>query len=805
MRSFWNDLTFGVRTQLQTPVATAVVMATLAFGIAANVVAFALIDTFFLRPLSVRQPGRLVRIYSSSPGGMQYFTVSYGDYADMRARTGVFERVVVEEPVPLTLGVAGSYERVWGARVSHDYFAMLGVTPASGRFFTQEEEAPGAAPVAVIGHGLWRRAFGGRDVIGDTMTVQGQRVTIVGIAGERFHGTTLGLFPDLWLPVIRDPETVLARGGGRFFVLARLQPGKSVAEANAALDLLAHRLERTYATNRGVRFPVLPESHGRVHPSARGGFLGVSGVFLVVAILVLVLACTNVAAILLARGLSRRAEIAVRLALGATRGRIVRQLLIESCSVAAVAGITGIALAWMAMDVLSTMPLPTARGAPIAFAIGVDGRILSFSVLVAAVSTILFGLAPALTASRGELVPALKNEAAGAGLRSTQVRDVLIAMQVALSIVLLIAGGLFLRSLQHALRIDPGFDPDDVVVASVDLTPRSGAGAPAQFWRRLVDHLVVLPHTRAATLADRVPFEINITVMRVAPEGGAPSSDDTWPAINYAIVHEGYFETLRIPLLEGREFSRHDGASAPAVIVVNDVLARRFWPGTTAVGRRLLAADGTSYEVVGVARSLKYLTLGEEPTPYIYRPLAQTGAPTMTLIVRTAADPTSLIRELRPAVRAVDDNVAVYNIETMTDRMRLAYLPATSGAAVLTLMSIVALLLTAVGLYGTVYYAVGRRTHEIGIRRALGAQQAGIVWLVVSRVTLFAVAGLAVGAAAGLISSRALRTLLYDVDPFDHLVIAFAPIVMVSVCTIAASVPAWRAAHIDPAVALRRE
>jgi HAMP domain-containing protein len=385
MRSFWNDLTFGVRTQLQTPVATAAVIATLAFGIAANVVAFALIDSFFLRPLPVREPERLVRIYSSSPGGMQYFTVSYGDYADMRVLTSVFERVVVEEPVPLTLGVAGSYERVWGARVSHDYFAMLGVAPARGRFFTQEEEAPGAAPVAVIGHGLWRRAFGGRDVLGDTMTVHGQRVTIVGIAGERFHGTTLGLFPDLWLPVIRDPETVLARGGGQFFVLARLQPGKSVAEANTALDLLAHRLEGEYAKNRGVRFPVLPESHGRVHPSARAGFLGVSGVFLVVAILVLVLACTNVAAILLARGFSRRAEIAVRLALGATRGRIAGETVRPLAATCGLGIAMGVALLVSARSVLQAVMVPPPGVAyPSLWFVGATAAVVLFAALALA-------------------------------------------------------------------------------------------------------------------------------------------------------------------------------------------------------------------------------------------------------------------------------------------------------------------------------------------------------------------------------------------------------------------------------------
>jgi predicted permease len=804
--SFWKDLVFGVRTQLQTPAATVAVVLTLAVGIAANTLAFSLLNSFFLRPLPFRQPEQLVRIYSSSPGGMQYFTVSYGDYADMRALTRVFAGVALEEPVPLTLGVAGTYERVWGERVSHEYLCVLGVTPVAGRFFAEADTQPGAPPVAVVGHGLWRRAFAGRDVIGESLVLDGQRHTIVGVAPQRFHGANLGLFPDVWLPVVRDPATVAARGGGRFFVVARLQPGMTVADARAALDLLARRLEKTQPTNRGVRFTALPESHGRVHPMVRRGLLDFSSAFMAVAILVLVLACTNVAAILLARAVSRRREIAVRLALGATRGRIVRQLLIESASVSAVAGGIGIALAWAVIDVLSALPLPTARGAPIGFDLGIDAPVLGFNVLVTACSAMLFGLAPALTASRGDLVSALKNEPGGAGLRPALIRDVLIGAQVALSMVVLTGGGLFLRSLQNAHQIDLGFDPEGVAVASVDLSPRGyDAVGSTQFWRRLAEGIAALTGADAVTLADRVPFEVNITVMPVAADRSVPAPGEPWPSVNYAVVDAGYFETLRIPLVEGREFNAADADRASRVVIVNDVLARRFWPGTSAVGRRLVHRSGATYEIVGVARRLKYLTLGEEPTPYIYVPLAQSGAPSMTLIVRSSGNATTFLRELRAAVRAIDDVVPVYNLATMSDRMRLALLPATSGAAVLGVMSLVSLVLTAAGLYGTVAYAVGRRTHEIGVRRALGAQNSSIVWLAVQRVVVFATAGLGIGVVGGLVGSRTLRTILYGVDPADPFVFVVAPVVLTLVCVIAASVPAYRAASIDPATALRHE
>jgi predicted permease len=320
-----------------------------------------------------------------------------------------------------------------------------------------------------------------------------------------------------------------------------------------------------------------------------------------------------------------------------------------------------------------------------------------------------------------------------------------------------------------------------------------------------VERIAALPGADAVTLADRVPFEVNITVMPVAADRSVPAPGEPWPSVNYAVVDAGYFETLRIPLVEGREFNAGDTDKASPVVIVNDVLARRFWPGTSALGRRLVHRSGATYEIVGVARRLKYLTLGEEPTPYFYVPLAQSGAPSMTLIVRSSGNAGAFLRELRAAVRAIDDAVPVYNLATMTDRMRLARLPATSGAAVLGVMSLVSLVLTAVGLYGTVAYAVGRRTQEIGVRRALGAQNRSIVWLAVQRVVVFATAGLAIGVVGGLVGSRTLRAILYGVDPADPFVFVVAPVVLTLVCVVAASVPAYRAATIEPVAALRHE
>jgi predicted permease len=808
MPDLWKDLAYGVRTQLKTPAATAAVVVTLAFGIAASTVAFSLLNSFFIRPLPVREPERLVRIYTDYPDGPRHFTVSYPDYLDMRELDEVFEGVCAEEPVPLSLGDAGAYERVWGERVSPGYFSLLGVRPAHGRFFAADEDGvPGGAPLAVIGHGLWLRRFGeSRHVLGQTLLLNARSYVIIGVAPEGFQGTNLGLFPDVWLPVLPESETLGSREARGHFVMGRLKPDVTLEASRAALELLARRLAGSYpASNQGLRFGVLSEADGRIHPQARRGILGFSGVLLVVALLVLLLACANVAAVQLARTLSRQKEVALRLALGASRGRVVRQLLTEGAFLSLLAGGLGVALAWLVTGVLSAVPLPTARGAPLAFNLGLDARVLGFSVLVAASTAVLFGLTPALQASRFDLIALLKRGVAAPGARPSRLGSALVAVQVGLSMVLLIGSGLFLRSLVNAYRVDLGFDPTGVVVASVDLRPRgNGAEELMRSWRRLRGRVAAAPGIESVSLADRVPFEVNITTIAVAPEGHAPPAG-SWPTIDFAVVDAGYFETMRIPLLEGRDFSERDTDRTAPVAIVNDVLARRFWPGRSAVGRHLIPRAGRPYEVIGVARRSRYLTLGEPPKPYLYLPLGQGPAPTSTVVARGKGDATTLLRELREAVRSFDDTAALYDVATLSDRMRLAFLPATSGAGVLNVMALVALVLTSVGLYGTLAHTVQGRTHEIGVRRALGAQNLSIIWLVVKQELLPAGLGLTLGGILGFLASQLVSGLLYGIEATDLFAFGLAPAVLVVVCLLACWMPALRATRIEPAVALRHE
>jgi putative ABC transport system permease protein len=445
MRDLWKDLTFTSRMLLKTPAVTVTVIVTLAFCIAANSVAFSLMNSFFIRPLPVKDPEQLVRLYSSFASGFQHFTMSYPDYADMQQLTAVFSGVIVDEPAAVGLRLLGANKRLWASGVSGNYFSVLGVRTAHGRFFSPEEASKsGGDPVVVLSHGLWQRRFNGsREVLGETVIVNGMPCRVIGVAPKDFHGIHLGLRPELWLPIKMAGRD---RGARQYFATGRLQPGISIDEARAALDVLAHQLQQSYPdTNKGIRFTVLPESEGRVHPMARGSLLGFSGVLIAVAVLVLVVACANVACILLVRAASRRKEIGTRLALGATRGRIIRQFLTESALLSLFGGSFGLPLAWAVTRVLSAVHFPTR--VPLYFDVGLDARVLGFSLVVMVFAGVLFGLTPALEASKSDLVSMLRHGQSAAEWRRSRLRNPLVATQVALSTMLLIGAGTFLRSL----------------------------------------------------------------------------------------------------------------------------------------------------------------------------------------------------------------------------------------------------------------------------------------------------------------------------------------------------------------------
>ncbi len=807
----WQDLVFAVRTQLKTPTATLVIVGTLALGIAATSASFSLVNGFFIRPLPIEQPDRIVRLYNAYANG-QYFTISYPDFVDIREVRGVFAGAVVEEPMPFSIGAAGEYERIWGERVSAGYFPLLGVKPALGRLFAPSEEAAGD-PVVVLSHGFWKRRFAGSlTALDETLLLNGRRFRIVGVAPAGFSGTMLGLASELWIPVTAERKAGVAdmlnnRGARGFFGMARLNPNVSVAHAGAALDALAARLQREYpASNSGVRFAALSESDGRIFPMLRGSILGASTVVIAVALLVLLLACVNVAGLLLVRAAGRRAEIGVRLALGATRGRIVAQLLTEAAGLSLAAGGIGLLLAWQVTRFMTAVRVTIARGAPLTVDVGLDGRVLAFSFLVTVVTGIVFGLTPALEASRSDLVAALKGGETRRGLGQSRARHVLLAAQVALSMVLVAGGGLFVRSLQHARHIDLGFDPSGLVTTSIDLKFHGYSSDESQrVWDRVIADVRRLPRTQSASLTTRAPLDLGVAAMTIGPEGYQPAEGRGWPAIQYAVVEPAFFRTLRIPVLEGRGFSDRDRATSPDVVILNDVLAHQFWPGERATGRYVTTSDGGRFEVIGVVSRTKYVLIGEDPTPYAYFPLAQRTPSSLTIVARGGGDVGTYLRDIGSVVHAIDPVVPLYDVTTMSERVALSMAPTMGGATALTIVSLMALALTSLGLYGAVAQTVSRRTYEIGVRRALGAQDGDIAWLVVGDAMGLVLLGIACGLAAGLGSARLLRSLLYGVDLADPMVFGVAPVILMVICVIAAWLPTWRALRINAATALRYE
>ncbi len=838
MAGFGNDLRYALRLAVRDPGFTATAAIVLALAIAANAVAFSFVNSLFLRPLpGIEHPESLVRIYTTYDRGPRYFTVSYPDYEDTRALVQIFSDVVADYPTPLYLSAPGWNDRTWAYIVTTNYFSVLGVRPAIGRFFLPDEGD--GRPVVVLSHGFWARRFAADPaVLGQTVVVNGHPFTVIGVAPRGFHGVNVGLKPELWLPEAlvpwrtpdREAGAPARRRGRGYFVVGRLRSGVTFEQARAAMRVLSRRLQTDYpASNEGITLTVLPEAEGGVHPMVRGGFVTFSAALSAVVGVVLLLACTNVAGLLLARATARRREVGIRIALGASRVGLIRQLVAESAILWAIAGIAGATLAAIAVNALASIDLPTDR--PVFVDVDVDGRVLAFSVVTTLLTGVLFGLLPAVAASRADVIASLKESGRTLGFRAP-LRSALVAVQVALCVVLLIAAALCIRSLANAQRIDLGIDPHGVAMASPRPRLQGYDGARAtRFFVELVRRLSAMPGVEAVGLANRIPFELNIIRTPVAradarpsTSGGdpvsprrpdrstAPATDastalradaEHWPSVDWAIVSGGYFDALRIAVREGRRFDARDTPTSPPVAIVNDTLARRLWPNASAVGRRLQAA-GATREVVGVVRDGKYLTLGEEPTPFLYLPFEQGGGAETVLVRARASGETTALELLRLELSAMDPTL-VSNAKTMREHLTIALIPAGAGAMVLGMFGALALLLASVGLYGLLAYVVAQRTHEIGIRRALGARNAEVIRLVLGHAMSPVLIGLVAGVPLALIVSPLLSALLYGIGPGDPLAYVVAVVTLLCTAMVACGVPARRATRIEPMDALRED
>lgn len=814
MDTLLQDLRVSLRRLRKTPGFTLIAVLSLALGIGANSAIFSLVNTALLRPLPVTEPERLVSLNSHSLNGENNVPVfSIPNYRDLRDRNDVLSGLFAYRFAPVSLSNNGVNERLWGYLVTGNYFDVLGVQPALGRYFTQEDDkAKGAHPVTVITYDCWQRRFAGDpQTVGKSVIVNGRPFTIIGVAGQGFYGSEIGYRPEIWFPSMMLPQIEPGndylddRDSYNFFVQGRLKPGVSFAQAQAALRNIAAQLAQEYPKeNEGRTIELSPP--GLFGSFLRGSITSFAFVLMAVVGLVLLLACTNLANLLLARATERRKEIAVRLAIGASRWRLLRQLLTESVVLALLGGVLGLSLAFWLVDAIMTFKPP--MDIPLSTELHVDWRVLVFTLLASVLTGIVFGLLPALQATKPELVPALKDEVLVGGYRRAWLRNGLVVLQVALSLVLLICAGLVLRGLQRAQLLNPGFLTHNALEMSFDLNLQGyDEGRVHSFKRQLLDRVRALPGVEYAGLSNYVPLSMNINTNSIYVEGQPEQRGANLPTASTSSASPGFIPALGTRLLEGRDFTEQDNQHKQRFAIVNETFARRFWPNQPVVGKRfsLQSATGPWIEIIGLIQDGKYFSLSEDATPFLYTNLRPERGEFLTLIVRTASEPQSAVADLRREFQQLDAALPVYNVKTLTEHMDLPLFPARIAATLLGSFGLLALLLAAIGIFGVMSYAVTQRTREIGIRVALGAPAGHILRLIVGHGLRLTLVGLVLGLACAGAGTRLMAGLLYGVSALDLLTFGGVSLLLSLVSLVACYIPARRAMRIDPLLALRHD
>ena len=789
-----NDLRFALRQLLKNPGFTAVAVLTLALGIGANTAIFSVINGVLLRPLPFKEPGQLVRLYESRPKvSLLQGPISPPTFLDWRQQNTVFEGMAAFHGGSLNLTGGGEPERLSATHVSVNLFALLGVKPMLGRTFGPDDEQENK--VVVLGDGFWRRRFGGdRALIGQTISLDKQSYTVVGVMPSSFR------FPDqadLWVPLTFANDEAANRGSRFLRAVARLKPGISLAQAGAEMETIARRLGSQYEENKDWGVHVLAireEIVGNIRPALLVLFGAVG--------LVLLIACANVANLFLARSAARQREIAIRSALGAGRGRLIRQLLRESLLLSLIGGLLGLLLSVWGTALLGTLvpsELPGVRE------LGPDVRVLAFTLIVSLLTGTLFGLLPALQLSRVDLNESLKEGRGSAGA-SHRLHGFLVVSEVALALMLLAGAGLLLKSFFQLKAVNPGFLPANVLTMQLSL-PESKypqGHQQAAFFGQVVQNIEALPGVQSAGVAPTLPLSGGLNSYGFSLDGRASQPGDNLSAEHDSVTPR-YFRALGIRLLQGRLFTDGDTASSPPVVIINETAARRFFPNENPLGRKVTIAGPEPGEIIGVVEDVKQYALTRESPPHMYSPQTQKPSSGMTLFVRTARTPMSLVSAVRQAVLAVDKDQPVSDVQTMDQVLSESLAQRRFTMLLLGIFGATALLLSAVGIYGVMAYSVTRRTGEIGIRMALGAQRADILGLVFRQGGRLIALGLAVGLLGGLVLTRFLGSMLFGVTAHDPATFAAIAVLLAGVALLACWLPARRAARVDPMVALRAE
>ncbi len=824
MNTWWQDIRFAVRMLAKNPGFTFVAIISLAVGMGANTAIFSLVNSALLRPLpQVEDEARLVDLNRSTPDGDEFRQTSYPDYQYFRDHNDVFEGLAAYTLTPVSVNAGGEAEKARGLLVTGNYFDVLGVRLAHGRGFTVEEDrTPGAVPVAIIGYEFWQRRFGGTgDVIGKQLAINGHSFTIIGVAPRGFKAPFIYFAPEVFVPTMMQAQVMPGSDllgnhtAGWLGVRGRLRAGVEMEQAQAAMTVLAQRLaaESPEADREGVRLHPIGHVPGEVRSAVVGFMATLTGIVA----LVLLIACANVAGMFLARASTRRREFAIRAAVGATRVRLIRQLLTESVLLFLCGGALGVLLAiWMSDLILAFKPAGTLA---VDFDLALDWRVLSFTLAVSLLTGIIFGLAPALAAAKPDVIPALKDGAPGSGLRVSRVRSLFVVGQIAISLMLLVAAALCVRSLHSASRIDPGFEAEGVQLASMNLQIQGyDETRGREFYRRLVEQVKTIPGVEAVSLAYAVQLSGFMSGNSVRIEGFEPPAGQPPLSMLSNTVDENYLHTLDVALLAGRDFRRADDQNAPRVSVINETMARRFFGGTReAIGKRFQiisrprdnrAADAggdATVEIVGVVENGRYYTLGEEAQPFFYLPFAQSYHGAMTLHLRTQGDASTVLAAVRHETRALDPNVPLANVMPMTQAVSFSLIPLRLAATIVGGLGGVGLLLAIIGIYSVVSYSVSSRTREIGIRVALGAQTVDVLRVMMKQGIVLTSIGIFVGLGAAFALTRFLSSLLYGVSTTDSLTFVGVPLLLAGVALVGCYIPARRATKVDPMEALRYE
>ncbi len=828
MDTLLKDVRYALRWMARSPGFSAVAILSLGLGVGVNTAMFSLVDSLLFRPLPVTEPRSLVDVFTTGGDGDEFATSSYADFQDIKAQNTVFTDMMGYSPMMAPLSLGDRSRIALGQVVTSNHFTMLGVQPFLGRLLGPADDDPAAARVVVISHRMWQREFGADPAIaGKSLTLRGQPYTIAGVAPASFTGVVPLLTPELWLPIRHVEEvepagitesvpspigtTRLERRGMRWmFIKGRLKPGTSAAQAHANVALIGTQLEAANpVTNKDRKIAAVPTEDVRLLVPQAGGALsiGAAGLMGIVG-LVLLIACANVAGMLLARASSRRREISVRLAIGASRARLIQQLLVEGLLLGVFGAVTATVLAWALVQGLQTVQLPLPVN--VVFDLRIDARVLSFSLLIAVGTGVLAGLLPALKASAPSLVSDLRGDAptSKVGGRRWNVHDGLVVSQVALTAVLLVVAGLLLRSLGASQRADVGFETRGLAAIALDTDMvRYEPARGLEFWRQALARVRALPGvTSAGLVSPTLPFTFNFNQQELRIDNRTYNEGQRAEFIENVAISPGYLPTLGVPVLEGRDVEASDLAGSPGVAIVNETMARKFWPNEPAIGHTFqVASTKRTFRIVGVTRDHKRHGVLEQPSPFVYFAEAQRASRYNFILARTSGDATNLLSEMRRELLAMEPSLVFMVSNTMEQNLGLSLMPARVGAMLATAFGGLGTLLAAIGLYGVIAFSVARRTREIGVRMALGARPERVMGMVMRQGFSIVAIGLLAGGVLAAVVAFALQGVLYGVQPLDPLAWGLAFAAMAAAAALANYVPARRAMRIDPMTALRTD